>query len=486
MTIQFKILALTAIVMAALGAVMLSTARGSGESENPFWKVAGTRLESGTKGVTVESVKTEGETISLHSTIGGKEIEARCGTAKLSSAYIEGSAAKHDGKVSGVLEISECKLWAKEGEAYKEQTGCAIPSFKSGTLTGGLWLEGTKAAGGTTAVVLFEPKELTGGKAEIAKIEIESRETEKCSAFAGAHVLEGKFAARLLPQNEEFRYMRWVLPSTAISPVWRPPSEETEQTIGLKLEGNTGTLQGELQAERGGTEKFGGGTAPLAGVEAPFWKIKGERLEAGKEASVESGELDPEPAKLKGTLKGVEIEIRCEKLLFKEAVLIGSLEQHDGKFFVKEIEFSGCKVFIGGVEASGCEVAAFHTAALTSRLWLEGTKAERKTKGLLVFEPESGSFVMEPVIKAKSGDKCCPEGPMEIAGSFAIRLNPEDSEAEDVHFSSPGFSSVHVWQSAEQENERIVELVHESLVVIITIPEFPVKLKAGGTFGFTE
>jgi hypothetical protein len=497
MTVRVRVgaLALTALVaLFGLGMFMLSPARGSGEPENPFWSVAGRHLESGSKKATVRNVS-EVETI-IHGTLASKEVEVRCKTGVMKEAAIEGAATRHDGKVTGVLELSECRLWAVEGETFKEQKGCEVSTITSTRLLGALWLEGTKAAAGTTTILVFEPKELTEGKPKIGNVVITNREA--CTTFAGTHVLEGSFAARLLPQNEEFTYMRWVLPSTAITKAWKPASEEGETTIGLKLEGGTSRLQGELQAEPESKESFGGGVAPVAGIEAPFWGVKGRRLESGEEAKVQSGAIS-EVAVLKGHLKGTEIEIRCKRVVFKEAKLLGSLGQHDGKFDAI-LEFSECTLFAKEGETfkeqKGCEVPTFSTSSLTGRLWFEGTKAERRTKTILILESESGIFA-EPTIKTKTGESCSFAEKWVIHGSIDLNMKPEE-EVETIDFKDSGLEKQIGWQSAEQEAEREAELWTEEEVttcsgkvkerhnVTFKLPETPVTLVGGGKFRFTH
>jgi len=496
MTVRVRAVALAAtLILLASGAVMLSTAHGSGETENPHWNVAGKRLESGsTKKAKVKTVS------EIQLIISGKmsstEVEVRCKSSSIGSALLEGSAAEHDGKFSGTLEASECKLWKKESKESKEETACEVPAFSSVALKGSLWLAGTKSEAGTTTVMVLEPKEKTEEKNEIAKIEVKGA---SCS-LKNTYLLEGSVAAQGLPQNEEFTYMRWVLPSTAITKAWKPKAEEEEKTIGLKLGGETATMQGEEQAELESVEIFGAGTAPLKGIEAPFWGVLGKRLEGGAEAPLTSGmPKSGTHSTIKGVFQGKEFEIRCTSVKFSEPVLIGSLNQHDGKFKTKGIEFSGCTLWSGGVEQKTCEVPAFSTKALSGRLWFEGPKGSRGTKGVLVLEPETGSVVMEPSIKNK-GSETCPfaDSPYVVTGSVGFHLSPENEEVETENLTAVSTNKLTVWQSAEQEAERIVELLHEEEVklckeskiekypVLLETPEIPVTLTGGGKWKFAE
>jgi hypothetical protein len=484
MRVGLKLLVLGLGALVGMGALTVSAAWGS-TPEDPFWTVAGKRLESGSKKALLKD-RTGVETV-LHGKIASTEVQIRCKGGALGEGAIEGSASKHDGKASGVLELSECKLWAKEGEAFKERPECEIPSIKSGKLSGFLWLEGAKAAEGTTTVVVFEPKELTEGKQLIAKVAINK---EGCS-YKGAYALEGSFAARLLPQNEEFTYSVWVQPETAITAAWRPESEAGETGIGLKLEGNTATLQGELEIKLESEEGFGGGTAPVAGIEAPFWKVNNKRLEAGEEKEVEAGAI-AEPAKLTSKIKGKEVETRCKSVFFKEGKLEGSQGQSDGKFVTRTIELTECKIFVREGEAfkeqPACEVAPLATNRLSGRLWLEGTKEERGERPLLVLEPETMTegkpVIANEKIKSKAGETCAvAEEKYAIEGAIPLRLTPENEEAAEVHLSVVGESSTSVWQPAEQEGKKKVKLMHEEEPITLKLPEVPIKTKGGEKFG---
>jgi hypothetical protein len=99
------------------------------------------------------------------------------------------------------------------------------------------------------------------------------------------------------------------------------------------------SLLGEMKVELESGETFGGGTAPVAGIEAPFWGVEHKRLEAGEERQLKAGAI-AEPAKLNFKIKGTEVEIRCTHVSFKEVNLVGSKTQSDGKFVTKTIEFT--------------------------------------------------------------------------------------------------------------------------------------------------
>ncbi len=367
---KVKVRLLTFGLAALLGAGVLGPAAATA-TEVPFWSVAGSRLASGSKAATIGNVA--GVKASLRSHIETTEVEIRCASEALKEGAIEGSEAKHAGKASGTLELATCKLFLKEGEVFVEDAECSIPTIKSNPLKGALWLEGKKGEG-NTAVVVFEPKE-----APIAKIAING------CALEGAYSLTGSLAARVIPLNEEFEYIQWLQPETAIGTVWRPAGEEGEAKVGLALEGNSATLAGETKVELASHEVFDGGTEPVAGVEAPFWGLEHKRLELGEEEELKEPEGPHPPtgeaAKLSWKLKGTEVETRCGKVAAIGPKIEGSLGQHDGRFKTKSIKLSECTFFAKEagifVEQKMCQVPPFVSNPLTGKLWLAGFRTER-------------------------------------------------------------------------------------------------------------
>jgi hypothetical protein len=481
MKTRTKLIGLSVVTLLTVGVLTFSVAWGSGEPEAPFWKVSFTRFESGSKAISVSIRNATGAEPILHGTILSKSVEIKCKAGGFESGgAIEGSLAKHSGKVVGVLELKECKLFVKEGETetYTEQAGCEVPTIKSVKLAGKLWLEGTKAAMGTKPDIVFEPKELTGGKKLIANIEVKVKTT---CAYTGTYALEGTFATKLRPENEEFTSLVWVFPATAIPTVWLPESEAGELTVGMELASKAATLQGELQVELTSKEVFGGGIDPVYGVEAPFWIINTKRLEGSFEKSLVS---NSPTATIHATIKTVEVEIKCVQVL-SGAKIIGSATGSDGKIEYS-IKFTECKLFVkeGAVfkEQPKCEVPSFNTNTLSGRLWLEGTKALRGKKVLVVVESANG-VIAELSIKNKGGETCPDtETNYKIEGNLPNRVNPENSESEKVTFVYSSSPPTEAWQPAQQEGEEELGLKHGSEKVILE-DELVVELGDKEPFG---
>jgi hypothetical protein len=456
-----------------VGGLMSSTAWAA-EPEAPFWRVAGSRLEAG-HSITASIKVATGEEITLPGKIEGTEVEIKCKKGSMESGAIEGSSVKHAGKASGTLELKECKLFAEK----KEQTECEIPTIKSGSLVSKLELEGKKEAKGTTAVLVFEPKTKTEEKPVIANVTINT-----CK-YKGTYKLEGSFAASLLPENEEFTYIKMVFPKTPITTAWLPMSEEGETSIGLKFAGNTASLQGEMETELTTKEKFGGGIAPLQGIEAPFWTVGAKRLAAEEEREVKSTS-ESTSATFHSTIKGTETETKCTKTIVIETKLIGSLNQHDGKIVIR-IEFSGCTFFAKEgkefVKQPGCEVPTIKTNKLQGRLWLEGLKSEGGTRPLVVLEPESGSVMMEETVSKKGAEACSlAVAGYKMEGNTAVRLSPENAEAAELTLIFPPSPPENAWQSAEQIAEIKIKITGEGSPVVVEI-EIKIELTSKEKFG---
>jgi hypothetical protein len=480
MTVGVRLLTFGLVALLGAGVFVPSAALGS-EPEVPFWTVAGSRLASGSKTAAIGNVA--GVKATLRSHIETIEVEIRCEKETLGESVIEGSQVKQAGKASGTLELAGCKLFAKEGETFVEDAECEVVPIKSAPLSGALWLEGKKGEG-ATAVVVFESK-----TSPLAKIAINA------CAFEGAYSLTGSFAARLLPQNEEFEFIQWLLPETAVATVWRPPGEEGEKTVGLALEGNAATLQGEMKVELASHEVFGGGTEPVAAIEAPFWGLEHKRLNLGEEEGLKEAEGPRPPtaeaAKLAWKLKGTEVETRCGKVTVGEPKVEGSLNQHDGRFKAKAIKLAECTFFAKEktefVEQKTCEVPAFSTNRLSGKLWLAGFKQERGKKPVLVLGPETltaGKSVLGTESIKNKGSEKCPflEENYAIEGGLLTRLTPENAETKVLELSITE-SAAHVWQSAEQEAEKQVVLSHGSERIFINIPNIDLQPKSGQMLG---
>jgi hypothetical protein len=481
LAVQARRFILVLVSLMAAGLIASGTAAAA-EPEVPFWNVAGHRLESGTRSASI--VNANGVKTTLRSQIKGKEVEIQCEKGALAEGVIEGSQAKHAGKAAGALELSGCKLFAKEGSEFKENKGCAVEAIKSAKLSGNLWLEGKKGEG-SSAVVVFESKE-----SPFAKVAISN--TGGCD-FTGNYGLSGSFAVMLMPQNEEFQYIQWVLPETAIASAWRPPGEEGETKVGLKLEGNAATLQGEMKIELTSLEVFGGGVEPMAAIEAPFWGVDHKRLQNEEEDELEETTEEPGPppaaeaSKLAWKIKSTEVETRCNKVGISGARIVGSLGQHDGKFKATSMNFGECSFWAkekgSFVEQTECEVPAFSTNSLVGKLWLLGFRKERHKKPRLVLEPTSLTggkpVIVNETIKPKSGGKCTlveKEEKFPIEGAMPMQTNPENSEKRVLALLLSE-SSAHVWQSAEQEAEKQVVIANGKERIFIKIPKINVKPK---------
>jgi hypothetical protein len=76
-----------------------------------------------------------------------------------------------------------------------------------------------------------------------------------------------------------------------------------------------------MKTELASKEKFGGGTAPTVAIEAPFWGVNDQRLEAGEERELEDAPAGPtklsrkiiKTGQTKGTRSGNQVQQRTRK-----------------------------------------------------------------------------------------------------------------------------------------------------------------------------
>jgi hypothetical protein len=475
-----QLLGLSLLALLICGVFMLSSARGSTEPEAPFWQVLGGRLASGQTREFKGGNDTGKEAV-LHATLGSTQVEIKCTSNSVLEGHLEGSATKHAGKAIGALELKSCTFFEKEGESYKEQTKCEVPNILSKKLAAKLYLEGTKAKEGTQATLLLEPKEATEGKAEIATVAVNG---SGCT-LKGSYLLEGKIAASLLPNNEEFTFLTLKLPSTAIATVWEPASEEGEVAVALDLDGAGATLEAEDKIELTTMERFGGGTAPVVGIEAPFTAVGGERLSAGKEKSILSEPITSSATWLQ-VIASTEVQTRCAKGKFTESALVGSEAQEAGKI-KGAIEFSECKLFAkegsSFVEQPKCEVSPISTKKLIGGLWLEGTKQTRGTNPVIVFEPESSTegkrIIAEEVIKGSSCSYTVSK--YNLTGSMTAAPFPQNVQQKVLTYKFEPI--VNVWRPGRFEGSASPKLTHEEGEEVKFSVPVEAKLTNGEAFG---
>jgi hypothetical protein len=203
------------------------------------------------------------------------------------------------------------------------------------------------------------------------------------------------------------------------------------------------------------------------------------------------GPPSAEATKLSWKLKGTEVETRCAKMTETGPRIIGSLNQHDGRYTTKSLKLSECTFFAKEkgefVEQKACQVPTFASNPLTGKLWLLGFKSERGKKPILVLVPESltgGKAVLGTISVKNRGSEKCPflEESYAIEGGLLARLTPENAETKVLELSITE-SAAHVWQSAEQEAEKQVVLSHGSERVFVDLPALALKPKSKKMFG---
>jgi hypothetical protein len=196
----------------------------------------------------------------------------------------------------------------------------------------------------------------------------------------------------------------------------------------------------------------------LAAVEAPYWRVSGVRLGAGKSKEITVTNVAGKETVIHGEIKGKKVEIRCKALNSKAGTIIGSNPKEDGK---AEIRFNPreCRLFVnfgeGFTEQKGCKVADIESTELVGRLWYEGEKEEAGQKIAIVFEPKEAKSSLLATItiteNKESKEPCEFANKYSLEGKVAALVSPENSEATKGKIIFPSPSIVHVWQPQTTE-----------------------------------
>jgi hypothetical protein len=341
----------------------------------------------------------------LHGTLRNEAIEIRCEKDVFGNSLFEGSAGKHDGRSTGTIELSKCKLFNSEG---KEQATCEVATIKTVALGGRLWLEGSKATEGNRIIIVFKP---LGGEL-IAEVNIKG---EPC-VYDGTYDLDGTVGAHPEPEKEEAKLSKFIFPVKPIEHVWQPPEQTAEETLGLRLNGTKASLQGEQEVELASKEGFGG-FAPHGTHE---FVVAGGTLPAKVEGSSET-------SKLRGEILSTKIAVICKKdkvtgEIEKEAKSKGTitLEECEVENETTKEKIKGCKV-----PNTEIPITDLLVSALVSEDEFKPTHAEEV---LIEIKVEGAECVLKGTYKVKGTQICkLPSGEL-FAVSHEITCTPSGSK----------------------------------------------------------
>jgi hypothetical protein len=222
------------------------------------------------------------------------------------------------------------------------------------------------------------------------------------------------------------------------------------------------------------------GSGIASAAEAPFWKIGGERLQAGHS---EEGFLELKSSKfgLLTKIDGKTVEERCTAAVSHEMTWIGSESEHDGKVALV-IKFEKCVLFDEVkekfVEQPQCEDLPM-TWAVKGNLWYGGTKAAGEETIVALLEPTAGTILGTQEI---TGEECPYAGKYRIEGSVAVLVKPDNGELKtgEIVFSKTPISQV--WQPQEEGKEENAELRFGKAKATVE-GEFATTLSSGKDFG---
>jgi len=222
MVSRSKLVLLGLLSAFVLTGMMAAVASAAEPTEQPFWKLNGTRLVSGKS----HTVRLSGTKFVLNGEIGAKKVEFQCKGQTVEGAVVIGSNAKEHGKDEGTIRFKECVVFESVSGVFVERPGCTVTINKAET-QGSLWYHETSAGVKTEKIqAAFWPK--SGNK--FTEIAI-SEKTSECGALIGTYQVEGSVAAEVHPENAEAKTGSFTFPTEFQSHIWQPNgSGGTEKT----------------------------------------------------------------------------------------------------------------------------------------------------------------------------------------------------------------------------------------------------------------
>jgi hypothetical protein len=435
-TYKARLLTLIAATVVITGLIGSSIASAQ---ETPGWDVGPQRLQEGQE---EEAVVTPASGTFL-SIVGSIRIGSRLfslrirSTPVVSSPAILGSCWRCDGKSNETVTFESPEVLTEEqGETkFTAQPGCET-SVESKPLAAKMWLEGSKAGNSSKVDVVYNEKTFEESRSKIAKITIIKKGgsscniiekeigTEKEKEIEKKFTLEGDFAAKIGPENEEeSKKDTFNFPEKPVNRVWQPPGNQTgEETVGLSLAGQTASIIGEQVAELKSGAKFGDIVENKFNTEGTRWLIDDDTLTETFPVEGSDG-----TSRLESQVIGVKIAIECTKNTLAEAS-IGALGVSEG-----EIAYNECgkvKEVKGKEEkALNCEVTTPIRLKVTDLVIGKGLEDE--------FKPATPPIFAEIEVK---GSACVLKGKYKLEGTYAASL-PEGTVAKKEHevtFTSAG------------------------------------------------
>jgi hypothetical protein len=225
---KIRVALLGSVALLILGSVTSSAASAAG----PYWRVNGSRLETGAKQAKVSAGATE-----LKAKLLGIGLTIQCEAASVAGASIIGNETSQGQDEAKSITFEKCKLVAP--------AKCLVEPIKT------LPVKSHLAINGTQIVDLFEP---TTGTA-FTTITIKNG-SEKCSV-AGKYPVMGDIAAEVKPEGTEVKSGELLFPGTPIKAVKKEGG--SEEAIGLEIgnKGNPASFSGKFAVGLESGEAFG-------------------------------------------------------------------------------------------------------------------------------------------------------------------------------------------------------------------------------------
>ncbi len=250
---------------------------------------------------------------------------------------------------------------------------------------------------------------------------------------------------------------------------------------------------------------IGSSVAAASEPETPGWDVGADRLIEGAEESASvSGSFLSIFGSIRIGGRLFSLRIRSRPVISRPKIL-GSCWKCDGKS-TETVVFESPELLTqepGGTKftaQTGCETTV-ETKALSAKIWLEGSKAEKSPKADLVWEAplEGGrSKVATIKVKKKAGKLCNVlektvgsesgtevETKLTLEGNFAAKIegSAKEEEFKSNEFNFPTKAVARVWQPpGNQSGEETVGLALNGQTASI-VGEQVVELTSGKTFG---
>jgi hypothetical protein len=231
--LKMRVALLGALAMLVTSGIAASVASAAG----PYWHVAGSRFEIGTR----ETVEVAGTT-ELKATVLGLPIKITCEDAVVENSTINANGLGQGQDAAKAITFEKCKIPIPKG--------CATENIKTVPVKSHLVIY-TNGASEEKIGDLFEPTTGT----EFTTITVENNGTEKC-ALAATYPVKGTTVGEVKPEGTEATSGELTFPTSPIAEVKKEGA--ASEKVGLEIgSGNKASFSGKFAVKLVTGGKFG-------------------------------------------------------------------------------------------------------------------------------------------------------------------------------------------------------------------------------------